>query len=232
MAGTGFSWAFTQWAPFSLVRPHSPFQLLCFLPSRQSVSLYYTLFIFGVALTSVLQLAEAILTEPDPALAGIPGSIRLADTRALTNEDDESQRDAERAAFLPGHVSDDSSDDGSEDGREPEEGIRVSSLGTNQNRVMGNLGARISRIEVSPTVDGDGNANWEVDDTDHIEEQGSRGSKPGGLSSKAGSILVCAPPVLSLRIYHRHMFAGITQYFRRDTTVSRQRLVSNNVRDL
>lgn len=185
MAGTGFSWAITQWAPFSLVRPRSPVPFLL-----------HTLFISGEGLTSVIQLAEAILTEPDPALAGIPGSIRLADTRTSTNEDDDSQRDAEREVFLPGHISDDDSDDGSEHGKEAEGNTRVSGSGIYQHRVMGNPSARVSRIEVSPTVDGDEDANWEVDDT---EEQTSGRSKPGGLSSKAGSILVGVLPVLLLK---------------------------------
>ena len=56
---------------------------------------------------------------------------------------------------------------------------------------MGNLGARVSRIEVSPVAGQDRDIDWE----DDVDEQGSGGGKPGGLSSKAGSILVCTPLV-------------------------------------
>jgi solute carrier family 45, member 1/2/4 len=131
------------------------------------------------------QLAEAILTEPDPALASIPGAIRLTDTRTLVREDVPRERDTEREAFLPGDLSDDDSDNGSEDGKGK---ARISSLEANGNGVMGNLGARISRIEVSPTTGPNEDISWEDDDIDDVSEQEA---KPGGLSSKAGSILVC-----------------------------------------
>ena len=142
-------------------------------------------------MTSLTQLAEAILTEPDPALASIPGSIRLADTRTPADENDASGIDAERRVFLPSALSDDGSDDGSEDGTAQVKG-RLSSLETNGSGVMGNPGARVSRIEVSPVAGRDGDIDWE-DGIDDIDEQGSGGGKPGGLSSKAGSILVCIP---------------------------------------
>jgi len=152
-------------------------------------------------LTSLAQLAEAILTEPDSTLASLPGSIQLTDTRTPTDDNDTRERDVEREIFLPGDLSDDGSEyEEEEDGRQTERKTRFSDVAeTNGNGVMGNLDARVSRIEVSPTVDQGGDAGWEDDDIDGVDEQADGRSRPGGLSAKAGSILVCT---LSRSIVH------------------------------
>jgi hypothetical protein len=97
---------------------------------------------------------------------------------------------------------------------------------------MGNLGARLSRIEVNPVAGQNGDTDWEDDDLDGIDEHGSGGSKPGGLSSKAGSILVCVPTIPFRTTYHRHIYAGTTQHIYRGTPVPRQRPLGHNVRYL
>lgn len=221
MTGTGFSWAITQWAPFSLVRLHlSPSSLLQhhqFFPPQLEEEL-----------TFLTQLAEAILTEPDPALASIPDSIRLADTRTTTG--DARDGDGEREVFLPGDLSDDGSDDASEDGKGGEGKPRVTSLEANGNRVMGNRGARVSRVEVSPTAVRDEDVHWEDDDIDDIDEPGRTESKPASLSSKAGSILVRVRPSCSTHDRHIYIYPGITQRIHRGTPIYCHRLVGHNVR--
>jgi hypothetical protein len=99
---------------------------------------------------------------------------------------EEQERNAETEAFLVEHCSDDDSDNGSEDGKNKGQEMRVGVLEANGNSVMGNLNARISRVEIGGSDD----ADW--DDFDGvIDGDGGDGSKAGGLSAKAGVILVC-----------------------------------------
>lgn len=189
-AGLSLFLPFVFYPPPFLFGVSVPFEFLSFLQ-------------LGKYLTFVKQLAEAILTEPDPTLANIPGSIRLADTRTITNEVDAIGGDTERDVFLPGDLSDSDSDDGSEGGTGAEGKTRISGLEANGNGVLGNLGARLSRVEISPAAT---HADWEDDE---IHEHGTEVGKPGGLSSKAGSILVCL-------VYSSQ--CTLSSYLRRDYT--------------
>lgn len=119
---TGFSWAITQWIPFSLVRITD-----CTLSPLSN----------DVHLTHPQQLGEAIHSEPLP---GDTSSIRLADTRAPYT-----RVDAEEQAFLVG-------EDDEEVDRRPGTSSRSHSLELAEARarqnVMGNAGAQISRIDI------------------------------------------------------------------------------------
>lgn len=74
---------------------------------------------------------------------------------------------------------------------------------------MGNRGARVSRVEVSPTAVRDEDVYWEDDDIDDIDEPGRTESKPASLSSKAGSILVRVRP--SCSTHDRHIYIYISR---------------------
>lgn len=110
-----------------------------------------------------MQLAEAILTEPAPG--GDTGSIRLADTRT---ERRESTDQGERDMFLVGEE-DESEDDG--------ELVDRNEGADERRRVMGNSGAQLSRLDISAPTDED-------------EDEDFGRNPDGGLSAKAGIILV------------------------------------------
>ncbi|KAF8896631.1 hypothetical protein BD779DRAFT_1727678 [Infundibulicybe gibba] len=128
---TGFSWAVTQWAPFSL-------------------------------------LAEAILTDTS---ADDTGFIQLSDTRTTRRHSGE---EGERDVFLV-RDDDDDNDDESDDGAVVVNGDNhVDQMAEERRRVLGNLNAQISRVNIS------------VNEDELSQGGGSRGK---GLSAKSGIIL-------------------------------------------
>jgi hypothetical protein len=106
----------------------------------------------------------------------------LADTRTPTRAP-EGNDNGERDGFLPGDHSDSDSD--SDTGHSVPKVIEGVTVGGNG--VMGNLGARTSRIQVGRERNGEDwedEANWE-----DVRGEGRR-DNGGGLSAKAGIILV------------------------------------------
>lgn len=161
---TGFSWAITQWAPFSLVS---------ILPSP-----------FAICALTPIQLAEAILTEPGPATMDDGGSILLEDTRTARSP----AVDAEREGFLQSRQSEsDDEDDHSDNDAQNAKSARLGVLG-------GNSDARVSHLNVNGGDNSDddyefvgGGRSARSRSGGEELEQGQRG---GGLSAKAGIILV------------------------------------------
>ncbi|KAG6886815.1 hypothetical protein C0995_004311, partial [Termitomyces sp. Mi166 len=128
----------------------------------------------GAVFTSFLQLAEAILTTPDPT-SNERNSILLADARTPV-DDPEAEAADESAVFLHNNhrtreERDDESDIGDDD-------VPPRSGGG----LLGNRHARMSRLNVDGDGLGDGQEDWE-------NVGGGAGGGGGGLSAKAGIIL-------------------------------------------
>ena len=166
IAVTGFSWAVTVWAPFSLV------SIFHFIHSW-IVRLY----------TSAYQLAEVILSEPAARNFEEIGSIRLADTRSRAREEEEQQ-------FLVSEEEEADSDDGKSRSSSPDHGEETR-LGTGRNSVMGNVEAQMSIVDVHAS-NGDMHRISEenVADPDVERDAGVGESNDNGLAAKAGIILV------------------------------------------
>ncbi|KAG6849814.1 hypothetical protein H0H93_004763 [Arthromyces matolae] len=160
MSITGFSWAISMWAPFSLV---------CIPPPRTS---------FSVANNCHLQLAEAILTTPSTS-SNTRDSILLADARTPV---DDPEAVGETAVFL--HDSDERHSDDFSDNEEDGRGEGDARPAADTAGVLGNHHARLSRLR----LDHDGeDADWEDVGDEH--GPASAGGAAGGLSAKAGIIL-------------------------------------------
>lgn len=160
---TGFSWAITQWVPFSLVS----------LSSRR----------LHVYILTAYQLAEAILTEPGPATMDDGGSILLEDTRANRTP----AGDTERDGFLQHrHSESDEEDEESDDDTQKAKSARLGVLG-------GNSDARVSHLNI-----GGDHSDEDYEFVGSARSSRARqngedfepGQRGGGLSAKAGIILV------------------------------------------
>ena len=160
MAATGFSWAVTVWAPFSLV---SVFHL--------AHSWIFHLY------SSAYQLAEAILSEPAAQDFEEIGSIRLADTRTRAREEEQQQ-------FL---VGEEEGEADSDDGKSRSSSLDMGEtrLGAGRNRVMGNGEAQMNIVDIHAS----NGVIHEENGADPNVERGA-GGDGSGLAAKAGIILV------------------------------------------
>lgn len=161
---TGFSWAITQWVPFSLVSLPSRWHLVCVL--------------------TAYQLAEAILTEPGPASMDDGGSIMLEDTRTTRSPAD----DAERTGFLQHRDSEsDEEGDESDDDVQKAKSARLGVLGSNTD-------ARVSHLNVNGGDHSDDDYEFVGGQRSSRSrgngEEFDQTQRGGGLSAKAGIILV------------------------------------------
>ena len=189
MAITGFSWAVTVWAPFSLV------------------SILHFVHLWIVYLhSSAYQLAEAILSKPVAEDFDEIGSIRLADARTRAREEEQQQ-------FLVGEEDDDADSDNVESRSASPDQVEETRLGPGMNNVMGNAGAQISTVDVH-ALNGDIHRIGEESGTNTDVERDAGGDENGssGLAAKAGIILVsflCYPQhslAFLMRLWHDRAF--------------------------
>ena len=203
MAVTGFSWAVTVWAPFSLV----------------SIFHFAHSWIFHLY-SSAYQLAEAILSEPAAQDFEEVGSIRLADTRTRTREEEQQQ-------FLVCEEDDEAdSDDGKSRPSSPDLG--ETRLGAGRNRVMGNGGAQMSIVDIHAS----NGVIHEENGAEPNVERGT-GGDGSGLAAKAGIILVgcfCCSQYSFAVLMHYGMI-GYPQHLYCHTTVSSNGHVIHHLRN-
>ncbi|GLB40043.1 putative MFS/sugar transport protein [Lyophyllum shimeji] len=161
---TGFSWAITQWAPFSLLA-----EAILTTPDPASA---------GARNSIRLSDARTPVHDPDPeAAAFLPHPGPGAPDRGKHEDDDGRER-------APDHDHDDRdsnvSYDSDADADAEENRRRATST------VLGNHRARlsVSRLEIDA-----GAGEWDEVDEDGAEGAGGRGGGGGGLSAKAGIIL-------------------------------------------
>ena len=218
---TGFSWAITQWAPFSLVRPHPP-----------------SLSLVTYANETRYQLAEAILTEPASSHVDDAISIRLADARTPIRE-----VDSEREVFLPGNASDSEDEEDEEEARKKEERRRV--LGNPIAQRSGvNISGRKDRVsdedqgeeeeedfEIVPGPRQSSVHSVRLTLQDEDDQADRSHDHEGGLSSKAGIILVRFLSLCLCASYQVSFFIliGNTQRIHRDTAVPRHRSIRHRL---
>lgn len=151
---------------------------------------------FSHSFSQTSQLAEAILTEPGPATADDGGSIRLTDTRTRV---DRSAREAESERFLQDSDSDD----------DEEEDVDVKKA---RQTLLGNSGAQISTPNIHEGHHSDD--DYEMIDNQRsarrLQHSGDDDFDPdqersnGGLSAKAGIILVGRPPPCLCHVANHH----------------------------
>jgi solute carrier family 45 protein 1/2/4 len=141
---------------------------------------------------TLLQLAEAILSEPvnNTDLEEV-GSIRVTDTRTWSRSGSsraggaDADGDEDEQQFLVGGDLANDEDNEGEDRKvrvrsHSSNGERADGLGMGRLGVMGNAGAQLSRLDVD-------NSNSDLNGGDELQDNVSG----GGLSAKAGIILVC-----------------------------------------
>lgn len=163
-------------------------------------------------------------------------SIRLADARTPIRD-----VDSEREVFLPGNASDsEDEDEDAEEARKKEERRRV--LGNPIAQRSGvNISGRKDRVSeeeeeedyeivAGPRQSGVHSVRLTLQDAD--DRVGGSHDHQGGLSSKAGIILVRfhPPPLLCFCVHlTQSIFSGNTQRIHRDTAVPRHRSVRHRL---